>query len=551
MEVILIVLGIVLVVSILVYILNKISVEDQKKTLRFAYGNSEDLSYDMHYYENVDNYYKSKLPKRFLDNQSFKDLDLMKVYKTINRAQSSIGDEYFYSCLRNQERIQTPNEFEDELAKYDQNEKLRISHQLAFQKLGKHEKHELFSFINLEGSYKMPEINRHKAQAILAIIALILIPINLPLGILSVSIMFAVNQITFFAMKKESTQRFLILKNYANMIFTAKKTQESNDSEKFKLAIKDLNKVGLYSSFLASDSGFDITGVGMLTSIISAYFMTHILAYNTILKIREDNQANSIVIYETLGYKEMCISVASYRKSLTYYSLPNFKEDNTLSFRELYHPLVENPVSYTHDIEDKLLITGSNASGKSTFVKSLAINTILSKVINTSLSKEFNLRPYFVQTSMAISDDVETGDSYFIAEIKSIKNLLETVKDEPHSMIIIDEVLKGTNTIERIAASSAVLEYLSESSSFVCAASHDIEMTKILQHCYVNYHFRENIEVDGISFDYQLHQGPSITKNAIKLLGILNYPEEIIINANTMAKGFEKTNRWEYFLEKI
>ena len=76
-------------------------------------------------------------------------------------------------------------------------------------------------------------------------------------------------------------------------------------------------------------------------------------------------------------------------------------------------------------------------------------------------------------------------------------------------------------------------------------------MTKILQHCYVNYHFRENIEVDGISFDYQLHQGPSITKNAIKLLGILNYPEEIIINANTMAKGFEKTNRWEYFLEKI
>ena len=165
------------------------------------------------------------------------------------------------------------------------------------------------------------------------------------------------------------------------MIFTAKKTQESNDSEKFKLAIKDLNKVGLYSSFLASDSGFDITGVGMLTSIISAYFMTHILAYNTILKIREDNQANSIVIYETLGYKEMCISVASYRKSLTYYSLPIFKEDNTLSFSELYHPLVENPVSYTHDIEDKLLITGSNASGKSTFVKSLAINTILSNLI--------------------------------------------------------------------------------------------------------------------------------------------------------------------------
>ena len=105
--------------------------------------------------------------------------------------------------------------------------------------------------------------------------------------------------------------------------------------------------------------------------------------------------------------------------------------------------------------------------------------------------------------------------------------------------------MRGTNTVERIAASSRILKTLAKSNVLCFAATHDIELTNILGKVYNNYHFRERIENDNVIFDYKIHDGASKTKNAIKLLNMLGYDKNIVEEAEKMAKEFEENNVWQ------
>ena len=110
-------------------------------------------------------------------------------------------------------------------------------------------------------------------------------------------------------------------------------------------------------------------------------------------------------------------------------------------------------------------------------------------------------------------------------------------------LAFVDEILRGTNTIERIAASAAVLQDLSGKNILVMAATHDIELTRILAG-YQNIHFREQVGKDGVTFDYKLRPGPSRTRNALELLGQMGFAEETVSRARTTAARFEREQRW-------
>jgi DNA mismatch repair ATPase MutS len=189
------------------------------------------------------------------------------------------------------------------------------------------------------------------------------------------------------------------------------------------------------------------------------------------------------------------------------------------------------------------LITGSNASGKSTFIKALAINGILAQTLLTCAAGRFQTRPSLIITSMAMRDDISKGDSYFIVEIKSLKRIMDLVRKYP-CVCYIDEVLRGTNTVERIAASVSVLEYLHARRCLCVVASHDIELADILAAKFDNYHFCERVTDDGITFDYKLKHGAATTKNAIRLLGFMGFGEEIVDKANQLSCAYEEKGSW-------
>jgi DNA mismatch repair ATPase MutS len=211
-----------------------------------------------------------------------------------------------------------------------------------------------------------------------------------------------------------------------------------------------------------------------------------------------------------------------------------------------------------------MLLTGSNASGKSTFLKTIAIVQIFAQTIDTVPANSYKSGFYRVYSSMALRDDLLSKESYFIVEIKSLKRIIDAANNAENSaaglsgtkmadsaagerpvMCFVDEVLRGTNTVERIAASSEILENLDRNGVFCFAATHDIELTQLLDKSYENYHFEETIEGEDVCFNYKLCKGRAMSRNAIRLLGMLGYSGEIIERAETRARQFTETGEWK------
>lgn len=211
--------------------------------------------------------------------------------------------------------------------------------------------------------------------------------------------------------------------------------------------------------------------------------------------------------------------------------------------------MIEKPVANSFSTRNSVLLTGSNASGKSTFLKTVAINTVLAQTVYTCLAKTYRASFYRVYSSMALQDNLVNNESYYIVEIKSLKRIIDKANEEVPMLCFVDEVLRGTNTVERISASSRILYDLSKKNCLCFAATHDIELTAILEKVYNNYHFQEEIEDNQVRFDYKLYQGQATSRNAIKLLGIIGFEQPIIEAAETVAKSFESTGVWPRFSE--
>jgi len=123
---------------------------------------------------------------------------------------------------------------------------------------------------------------------------------------------------------------------------------------------------------------------------------------------------------------------------------------------------------------------------------------------------------------------------------------LEQVQQKERCYCFVDEILKGTNTIERIAASASIIHWLSRYTSLAFIATHDIELTEILKNDCSNIHFSEQVTADdGISFDYKVKQGPSTSRNAIALLRVLGYPKSIVEQAENEAAYFNQQRTWQ------
>ena len=147
---------------------------------------------------------------------------------------------------------------------------------------------------------------------------------------------------------------------------------------------------------------------------------------------------------------------------------------------------------------------------------------------------------------MALRDDLANSDSYYIVEIKSLKRILDAVgKKGIPVLCFIDEVLRGTNTVERIAASSEILKNLNTDRALCFAATHDIELTHLLDGDYDNYHFEEDVKDHDVLFSYHLMSGRAQSRNAIKLLEVIGFTQDITQKSQEMAECLIKTGKWE------
>ena len=505
-----------------------------------------------HYYE--DSIENSGADSGYIDDITWNDLDMDRIYKKMNIANSSVGQESLYKMLRIPSDIKKLKET-DRLASFFASDKeKRKSVQTIFCWLEFSKGVSVSDYISLLSDLKPSGNLIHYLSVILiaaAIICCIFVNPVAGIGLVIVAVSFAV--ISYYKLKAGVEPYFICITQIVRMV------QAAHDIE--KLDIEELSEYNRYFkdaekdfSSVVKNSGILTSGnvTGSLSEMVLDYvrMLTHIdlIKFNHMLKKLDSHEDKVYELMETLGYIEACICVASFRKQLEYWSRPALSSHGTnMSVTEVFHPLIKEPVVNSITTSKHVLVTGSNASGKSTFLKTIAINALLSQTIYTSTSKEYNAPFYRIYSSMALRDDLNAQNSYYIVEIKSLKRILDAVdKDDKRPVLcFVDEVLRGTNTVERIAASSEILKSLRYKNVLVFAATHDIELTYLLEKYYDNYHFQEEVTDDDVKFNYRLFTGPAVTRNAIKLLGVIGYNKNIIDAAESQAGYFIRSGSWK------
>ena len=311
-----------------------------------------------------------------------------------------------------------------------------------------------------------------------------------------------------------------------------KKIPHSEDSDANE-TLSRLRKLRKKIGVLVYTKRAGLTGdvMGLLFDYLLGITLMDVARIDGTLKMIDENRDAVTDAFTLVGRIDAAISILSFRKSLPDWSLPEFTEDKEIAARALYHPLISEPVSNDFMLHDRAILTGANASGKSTFMKSLAVSVLLAQTIDTACCLSLSLPKLKVITSMAIRDDVVSGESYYVREVRYLKRMLDELALGTTTLYVIDEILKGTNQKERLAASEAVLKYLTKFPDFCIIATHDMELVNKLQKWYSPYYFESHITENNVTFDYCIHPGQGGESNALALLKAFGFPEEILRDA--------------------
>ena len=255
-------------------------------------------------------------------------------------------------------------------------------------------------------------------------------------------------------------------------------------------------------------------------------------------------------VIAVVGEIDAALSIASYRQSTAGWTRPVWREAGTgVTLAGVRHPLLGDAVPSTVTIGDPagIIVTGSNMSGKSTFLRTVGVTAVLAQTINTCLAAAYEAPPFVVKSCIGRADDPASGTSYYLVEVDSVLTLVrDSDSDVPH-LFLFDELFRGTNAIERIAAGEAVLRELLEPRAdgrpaphVVLAATHDQDLVVLVEGWYVAYHFADSIGDDGLAFDYQLQPGVASKRNAIRLLKMRGAPEPLITRAIERADALDR-----------
>ena len=185
-------------------------------------------------------------------------------------------------------------------------------------------------------------------------------------------------------------------------------------------------------------------------------------------------------------------------------------------FKNLRHPLIKDCVGNDFKFDGMNIITGSNMSGKTTFMRTVGISYILFKAGGYVIASSFSAGIYKLFTSMKVVDDTNSGISTFYAEILRIKAIIEYKEKKLPMLVLIDEIFKGTNTLDRVKGATKVIDELNQDYILSIITTHDFELcdTQGVK----NYYFMETYNEGEICFDYKIRDGRSKTTNAIYLL---------------------------------
>ncbi|MCL1918686.1 MAG: hypothetical protein FWG14_10285, partial [Peptococcaceae bacterium] len=410
----------------------------KKRTLRMLaekFGKPSTRMYDERDFMNIGQLFNLSpiKGKETVDDITWNDIQMPILYKHMNHSVSHIGDEYLYRHIRTQQ-YDDLERLERHIQYFDTHPEERLKLQYAFNKINSnvttsqkekignhfvaHLKHFdlipkisiipsfIFMFLGIISSFFIYFVPKEEVIAV---------PIVLAGVCIFGGALFAVVEHLI-----RKIQKFIPTIRTFSACIKASRHIATLDSHIFDKELKALlpalkkleREPMLMDLFLDGCLLQNPNPILAMIGLFTAFFGITWLIYQRIAKTIKNNAKEAMALYDCIGYIELCIGLSSYRKTLSYYCLPEFSKNTQLVFDDLYHPLLPDPVTNSKTIDPKSIITGANASGKSTFAKTLAINALTAQTINMCYAKKFSLQPACIYTTMDLSDDITQGDSF-------------------------------------------------------------------------------------------------------------------------------------------
>jgi hypothetical protein len=473
-----------------------------------------------------------------VDDRTWSDLDLDLVFAEVDRCESAVGQQVLYRMLRTPQfdaaRLDAFDALADRMTR-DAGTRGRIA-----KLLGRLDRAKAYYLPNL---FLLPLPWRPKHRWVyplltaLAVMSLVAVPFFRPALFVAMALL-AVNMGIEILFRRRIHEYVRPMRVLDALIRTGRAIAASSDVVRARFPqlaadVESLKQLTRSTVWLALErEGFD-DPMTIVWQYLNMFFLADVNAFAASFAVLEAKRDAVERVFETIGELDAAISVASFREGAEVWSKPLFTaREKQIEVVDAVHPILREPVANSIRADGRsVLVTGSNMSGKTTFLRTIGVNAVLAQTIATTLARGWRAPLLHVRSSIGRGDDLSQGKSYYLAEVERVGELVRDSGGDAQHLFVIDEIFRGTNTTERVAASRGVLAYLNRGDDLVFVATHDIELIELLGTRYDSYHFRELISGDELRFDYLIQSGPTTTRNAIALLELMRFPQEIIDDA--------------------
>ena len=473
------------------------------------------------------------------------DFDIDTIFEFIDRTSSKIGQQYLYFKLRTIGSLKELLEFDKLTILFENDKDLSISSQLELTKLNNNNSYYLEELINGKQLEKPKYLWLIIVLTVTAISSFILAFFYPIISLLLIPIL--ATNLVFHYKNKHNVTYYL---NGVNQLSRALKVAKKLSRNK-KIAshfndltfLEKIKSIKFKTEFIAFEKNVGnefLFAFWFVFEIIKILFNVEYLMFYSFLDDINKEKKSIEDLFIFIGKIDAAISTASLKSGDLIICTPKFNQENELKVDEIYHPLIENCIKNNVDLVEKsMLLTGSNMSGKTTFIRTVALNSILAQTLHICFAHKYSAPFYKVYSSIRITDDLLDNTSYYLQEVLTVKELINASTDKNPCLFVLDEIFKGTNTVERISGGKAILAYLNKKQHSILVSTHDIELTELLKEDnYDLYHFSEQIENEELFFDHKLKKGKLKTRNAIKILDLYKYPSEIIKEAKNIETNY-------------
>lgn len=266
-------------------------------------------------------------------------------------------------------------------------------------------------------------------------------------------------------------------------------------------------------------------------NILGIFILNPLVFWNVIYAIKiekwiKTNKGNISLWFDTLGQFDSYVSLAIYAHNHPEYTYPQLSDNMLLDAKELGHPMIPRTICVTNDVAINqhpyfLVVTGANMAGKSTYLRTVGLSLVMACVGIPVCASSFKFYPFHLVTNLRTSDSLSDNESYFFAELKRLKMIIDRLEKGERLFIILDEILKGTNSEDKQKGSIALMKQLITNGGCGIIATHDLILGNLeseYPNAIKNYRFEADITNEELTFTYQIKEGVAQNMNACFLM---------------------------------